>query len=123
MILLNICRVHEFIPFLFQVRGKGLLNAIVIDETKFDKSAWHVCLLMKKYGLLAKPTHRNIIRLVSELLYIFFLKKTSTTNSKLFKAPPLCITEEQILKGIQIIDKALKDVVTMPLSEIPDVDL
>ncbi len=51
--------IHNFV-----VRGKGLLNAIVIDETKSDKTAWHICLLLKKNGLLAKPTHQNIIRLV-----------------------------------------------------------
>jgi ornithine--oxo-acid transaminase len=44
-------------PLISLVRGKGLLNAIVIDESKFDKTAWHICLLMKEYGLLAKPTH------------------------------------------------------------------
>ena len=47
------------------VRGKGLLNAIVIDEDKIPrKKAWHICLLLKQYGLLSKPTHENIIRLV-----------------------------------------------------------
>ena len=79
-------------PLISIVRGKGLLNAIVIDESKFDKSAWQICLLMKHYGILAKPTHRNIIRL----------------------APPLCITEEELMKGVEIIQKVLE--------EIPDMD-
>ncbi len=79
------------------VRGKGLLNAIIIDESKFDKTAWHVCLLMKHYGLLAKPTHQNIIRL----------------------APPLCITEEQLMEGVSIIDRALRDIVDMKITDIP----
>jgi ornithine--oxo-acid transaminase len=57
------------------VRGKGLLNAIVIheDEKQPDK-AWQICLKLKDAGLLAKQTHRHIVRL----------------------APPLCITEAQV---------------------------
>ncbi len=47
------------------VRGRGLLNAIVIDDSMIPgKTAWHLCLLLKRYGLLTKPTHDNIIRLV-----------------------------------------------------------
>ncbi len=66
------------------VRGKGLLNAIVIDESK-GKTAWDICLKFAENGLLAKPTHGNIIRL----------------------APPLIINEEQIIQAIQIIDKSI----------------
>lgn len=77
------------------------MNAIVIDESKFDKSAWHICLMLKHYGLLAKPTHQNIIRL----------------------APPLCITEEQLMKGVAIIDKVLKEIPSMKLSDIPSIEL
>jgi ornithine--oxo-acid transaminase len=51
-------------PMVSAVRGKGLLNAIVIDESASDKTAWDVCLLLKQRGLLAKPTHVNIIRMV-----------------------------------------------------------
>lgn len=87
-------------PLISLVRGKGLLNAIIIDESKFDKSAWHVCLLMKHYGLLAKPTHQNIIRL----------------------APPLCITEQELMAGVAIIDKALNDIVSMRIADIPGND-
>ena len=82
------------------MRGKGLLNAIVIDESKFDKKAWHICLLLKKYGVLAKPTHDNIIRL----------------------APPLCITEEQIDEGLAIIERVLKEIKTIKLEDIPGIE-
>lgn len=76
-------------PLIAQVRGKGLLNAVVIDESKSEKGrgAWEVCLLLKKYGLLAKPTHRNIIRF----------------------APPLVIEEGELLRGVSIFEKALLD--------------
>ena len=76
-------------PLLLEVRGKGLLNAIVIDETKSTKgrSAWDLCLLLKDKGLLAKPTHQNIIRL----------------------APPLVISDEEMERGIKIITEALDD--------------
>jgi ornithine--oxo-acid transaminase len=84
-------------PMLESVRGRGLLNAIVIDEAYCNKSAWHVCLLLQKYGLLAKPTHRNIIRL----------------------APPLVITEEELDKGVAIIERVLNEIVTIKLEDIP----
>ena len=71
-------------PMISLVRGRGLLNAIVIDNMN-DKTAWDVCMKMKELGLLAKPTHGNIIRF----------------------APPLVITREQILEGVEIIKKAL----------------
>ena len=90
------------------VRGKGLFNAVVIDETKTGgHSAWDLCMLMKEKGLLvgravkiahfkdsgdadelkAKPTHQNIIRLT----------------------PPLIITKEEIQKALKIIDDAMKE--------------
>jgi ornithine--oxo-acid transaminase len=84
-------------PLLQTVRGRGLLNAIVIDETKANVTAWQICLLLKSRGLLAKPTHKNIIRL----------------------APPLCITEEELAKGAAIINQALKDIVNMKPENIP----
>ncbi|HOY39882.1 MAG TPA: ornithine--oxo-acid transaminase [Bacteroidales bacterium] len=65
------------------VRGKGLLNAIVVNP-KNGKEAWDVCLEMAKNGLLAKPTHKHIIRF----------------------APPLVITEEQLMDAIAIIKKS-----------------
>ena len=66
------------------VRGKGLLNAIVI-RPKGGKTAWDVCLALKENGLLAKPTHQHIIRF----------------------APPLVITEKQLREAINIIKKTL----------------
>lgn len=80
-------------PLLTEVRGKGLLNAIVIDESKSTKkrTAWDLCLLLKDKGLLAKPTHQNIIRL----------------------APPLVITEEEMQRGLKIIEEALADLDTV----------
>jgi len=66
------------------VRGKGLLNAIVI-RPKGDKTAWDVCVKMKDNGLLAKPTHDHIIRF----------------------APPLVINEEQLYEAIGIIKKSI----------------
>lgn len=80
-------------PLLSEVRGMGLLNAIVIDETKSTKgrSAWDLCLLLKDKGLLAKPTHQNIIRL----------------------APPLVISEEQLDRSLVIIEEALRDLDTV----------
>lgn len=67
------------------VRGKGLLNAIVI-KPKNGKEAWDVCLKMKELGLLAKPTHQHIIRF----------------------APPLVITETQMREALEIIKTAIK---------------
>ncbi|CZR58099.1 ornithine aminotransferase [Phialocephala subalpina] len=73
-------------PMIKLVRGKGLLNAIVIDESKTGgHSAWDLCMLMKSKGLLAKPTHENIIRL----------------------APPLVITEEQVKEVLRIISESI----------------
>jgi ornithine--oxo-acid transaminase len=69
------------------VRGKGLLNAIVIDCDENSDLAWDICMKFSEYGLLAKPTHGNKIRL----------------------APPLVITETQIQECLAIIEKALND--------------
>lgn len=68
------------------VRGKGLLNAIVINDTEKSKTAWNICMALKENGLLAKPTHGNIIRF----------------------APPLIITEQQLLECVSIILETLK---------------
>ena len=72
-------------PFIETVRGKGLLNAIVIKHTNTDAS-WDLCLALKENGLLAKPTHGDKIRF----------------------APPLVINKEQILDCVGIIAKSLK---------------
>ena len=95
-------------PMIKTVRGKGLFNAIVIDETKTNgHSAWDLCMLMKEKGLLvgralkiahvkssgdadekkAKPTHQNVIRLT----------------------PPLVITEQEIQQALNIIDSAMQE--------------
>lgn len=69
------------------VRGKGLLNAIVINDTPESDTAWQLCELFAKNGLLAKPTHGNIIRL----------------------APPLVITEEQIHECCDLIERSVEE--------------
>ncbi len=68
------------------VRGKGLLNAIVINDTEDSSTAWDICMALKENGLLAKPTHGNIIRF----------------------APPLVMTQEQLLDCVSIIRKTLR---------------
>jgi ornithine--oxo-acid transaminase len=72
-------------PMVELVRGKGLLNAIVIKPTN-GKTAWDVCVALKENGLLAKPTHEHIIRF----------------------APPLVITEEQLTECVEIIGNTIK---------------
>ncbi|MCD6544053.1 MAG: ornithine--oxo-acid transaminase [Flavobacteriaceae bacterium] len=67
------------------VRGKGLLNAILINDTEDSSTAWDICIKLKDNGLLAKPTHGNIIRF----------------------APPLVMTVEQLMDCIQIIKKTI----------------
>ena len=69
------------------VRGKGLLNAIVINDSEESETAWNICMKLSENGLLAKPTHGNIIRF----------------------APPLVMTEEQLLECVSIITKTLKE--------------
>jgi len=71
------------------VRGKGLLNAIVINDTEDSKTAWNICVALKENGLLAKPTHGNIIRF----------------------APPLVINEEQLHECCDIIEKTILEFV------------
>ncbi|MGS2726403.1 ornithine--oxo-acid transaminase [Psychroserpens sp. BH13MA-6] len=68
------------------VRGKGLLNAIVINDAEDSDTAWNICLALRDNGLLAKPTHGNIIRF----------------------APPLVMTKEELLDCVSIIIKTLK---------------
>ena len=69
-----------------KIRGKGLLNAIVINDTENSSTAWDMCISLRDNGLLAKPTHGNIIRF----------------------APPLVITKDQLLKCISIIENTIK---------------
>jgi ornithine--oxo-acid transaminase len=67
------------------VRGKGLLNAIIINDTPDSSTAWDLCVALKNNGLLAKPTHGNIIRF----------------------APPLVISEEELDTCLAIIEKTV----------------
>ena len=67
------------------VRGKGLLNAIVINDSEDSSTAWDICIKLRDNGLLAKPTHGNIIRF----------------------APPLVMNEEQLLDCVSIIEKTI----------------
>jgi ornithine--oxo-acid transaminase len=69
------------------VRGKGLLNAIIINDTEQSETAWNLCVQLKNNGLLAKPTHGNIIRF----------------------APPLVMTEEQLMQCVAIIEKTIAE--------------
>ena len=69
------------------VRGKGLLNAVVINDTEESDTAWNICVRLAENGLLAKPTHGNIIRF----------------------APPLVMTEEQLRDCVSIIINTLKE--------------
>ncbi len=68
-----------------KVRGKGLLNAILINDTEDSDTAWRICLALRDNGLLAKPTHGNIIRF----------------------APPLVMTHDQVLECADIIEKTI----------------
>ena len=72
---------------LLEVRGKGLLNAMVIKEAPGKPNAWDLCLSLRDKGLLAKPTHGNIVRL----------------------APPLCMTEAQMDDCTGIITHAIRE--------------
>jgi ornithine--oxo-acid transaminase len=70
-----------------KVRGKGLLNAIIINDTEDSSTAWDLCVALKENGLLAKPTHGNIIRF----------------------APPLVMNEEQLMECVSIIEKTINE--------------
>jgi len=72
-----------------KVRGKGLLNAIIVNDTQDSDTAWRLCLALRDNGLLAKPTHGNIIRF----------------------APPLVMTEEQLMECVEIIEKTVTEFV------------
>ena len=73
--------------YIVKVRGKGLLNAVLINDTEDSSTAWDLCVQLKENGLLAKPTHGNIIRF----------------------APPLVITESQLYECINIIKKTFTE--------------
>jgi len=78
-------KLAETNDLVLSVRGKGLLNAILINDSPQSDTAWNICIALSKNGLLAKPTHGNIIRF----------------------APPLVMTEEQLLECCEIIEKTI----------------
>ncbi|TGZ85372.1 putative L-ornithine aminotransferase Car2 [Ascodesmis nigricans] len=81
------------------VRGMGLLNAVVVDETKLEgKTAWELCLLLKEKGVLAKPTHGDTIRL----------------------APPLVVTEEEMAWALEKFREAVDELPTWEEKNIPN---
>ncbi|MFV0305169.1 MAG: ornithine--oxo-acid transaminase [Moheibacter sp.] len=82
--------IEKIIPqfsFLKSVRGKGLLNAVLINDTPESSTAWDLCVQLMNNGLLAKPTHGNIIRF----------------------APPLVITEEELAKSLEVLVKTFSE--------------
>eukprot|EP01101_Sappina_pedata_P011808 TRINITY_DN7998_c1_g1_i1.p1 TRINITY_DN7998_c1_g1~~TRINITY_DN7998_c1_g1_i1.p1 ORF type:complete len:456 (+),score=212.78 TRINITY_DN7998_c1_g1_i1:31-1398(+) len=83
-------------PFVKEIRGRGLLNAIeIVPDFKF--SAWQICLLLAQRGILCKPTHDYTIRM----------------------SPPLVLTSEQTQEAIDIITKLFKELPTMDVSQVP----
>jgi ornithine--oxo-acid transaminase len=92
----EIAKLMDKYSFVTMVRGKGLLNAIVIEPQGDDKSAWEFCLELKKKGLLAKPTHGDIIRF----------------------APPLVITEEEIMWAVKVIEEVMSEFVAEAKPEL-----
>lgn len=80
-------RIIDSTDLVLKVRGKGLLNAIIVNDTPDSKTAWNLCVAMKENGLLAKPTHGNIIRF----------------------APPLVMTEEQLMECVAIIERTIRE--------------
>lgn len=80
-------RIIEKTDLVTKVRGKGMLNAVLINDTPDSSTAWDICMALKENGLIAKPTHGNIIRF----------------------APPLVMTEEQLMDCVSIIEKTLTE--------------
>jgi ornithine--oxo-acid transaminase len=80
-------RIIDATDLVVKVRGKGLLNAIIVNDTPDSATAWNLCVQLKENGLLAKPTHGNIIRF----------------------APPLVMTEEQLMECVAIIEKTINE--------------
>lgn len=80
-------RIISQTDLIVSVRGKGLLNAIIVNDTPDSETAWNLCLALKENGLLAKPTHGNIIRF----------------------APPLVMTEAQLMDCVRIIEKSIME--------------
>ena len=83
----NLEKLKEKSKLINLIRGKGLLNALVINDTETSSTAWNICLKMKDNGLIAKPTHGNIIRF----------------------APPLVINKNQVEESCKIIEKSIAE--------------
>jgi ornithine--oxo-acid transaminase len=92
-------------PLIEDVRGKGLLNAVVIDESKSvrGRSTWQLCLLMMNRGLLALPTQGNMS------VVIFVSTASVDLRHSIRLCPPLVIGEEDLRKAIKIFGKCLLD--------------
>jgi ornithine--oxo-acid transaminase len=80
-------RIIDKTDLVTKVRGKGMLNAVLINDTEDSSTAWDICMALKENGLIAKPTHGNIIRF----------------------APPLVMTEDQLMECVSIIEKTLTE--------------
>jgi ornithine--oxo-acid transaminase len=80
-------RIIENTDLVLKVRGKGLLNAIIVNDTEDSLTAWNLCVALKDNGLLAKPTHGNIIRF----------------------APPLVMTKDELMECVAIIEKTITE--------------
>ncbi len=103
-------------PLVLEVRGRGLLNAVVVNEKKSKKgrTAWQLCLLLKSRGVLAKPTHVNM------WVFLFSLEKYSPNVCfgyclyffafSVRFAPPLVILEEDLAEAVKIIGECLVDI-------------
>jgi ornithine--oxo-acid transaminase len=83
----EIQKIIDSSELLVHVRGKGLLNAVVVNDAPDSTTAWDICVALMQNGLLAKPTHGNIIRF----------------------APPLTMTKEQLMECISIIDSTVRN--------------
>ena len=80
-------RIIDSTDLVLKVRGRGLLNAIIVNDTEESETAWNLCVALKENGLLAKPTHGNIIRF----------------------APPLVMNEQQLMECVSIIEKTINE--------------
>jgi ornithine--oxo-acid transaminase len=80
-------RIVQSTDLLVKVRGKGLLNAVIVNDSETGKTAWNLCMRLMENGLLAKPTHGNIIRF----------------------APPLVMTKDELLACVAIIEKTIRE--------------
>jgi ornithine--oxo-acid transaminase len=80
-------RIIDSSDLILKVRGKGLLNAIIVNDTPDSSTAWNLCVALMHNGLLAKPTHGNIIRF----------------------APPLVMTENELMECVAIIEKTIRE--------------